>query len=45
MIPQLLKKTKELTFERSYPAPIETVWRAWTEPDLLRQWWGPSNFS
>jgi len=43
MILQLLKKTKELSFERSYPAPIEMVWRAWTEPDLLRQWWGPEH--
>lgn len=41
MILQLFKKTKELNFERSYRAPVATVWRAWTEPDMLRQWWGP----
>lgn len=40
---QLFKKAKELNFERSYPAPIVTVWRAWTEPDLIRQWWGPEH--
>lgn len=41
MILQLLKKKKELSFERSYAAPIETVWRAWTDAEMLRQWWGP----
>lgn len=41
MISQLLRKKKELRFERSYPAPLEAVWRAWTEADQLRAWWGP----
>ena len=40
MILQLLKN-KELTFERTYAASIDAVWEAWTEPELLRQWWGP----
>lgn len=41
MITQLFKKQKQLSFERTYPASIEAVWRAWTEADALRQWWGP----
>jgi uncharacterized protein YndB with AHSA1/START domain len=41
MILQLFKKRKELTFERSYAAPIGAVWDAWTRPDMLREWWGP----
>lgn len=41
MILQLFRKKKELTFERSYAAPIGTVWDAWTRPDMLREWWGP----
>ncbi|MGP4056180.1 SRPBCC family protein [Mycobacterium sp. 4D054] len=40
MLLQLLKP-KNLSFERTYRAPMETVWRAWTDPDILRQWWGP----
>lgn len=41
MIAQLFKKRKELHFERSYPASVDAVWRAWTEADRLRAWWGP----
>jgi uncharacterized protein YndB with AHSA1/START domain len=42
MITQLFKK-KGFTFERTYPANIETVWQAWTQPEMLRQWWGPEH--
>jgi uncharacterized protein YndB with AHSA1/START domain len=38
---QLFKKTKTLDFERTYAAPADTVWRAWTDASLLRRWWGP----
>jgi uncharacterized protein YndB with AHSA1/START domain len=41
MILQLFRGKKELTFERTYTAPIAKVWKAWTRPDLLRRWWGP----
>ncbi len=41
MILQMLRKKKELSFERSYSAPIETVWQAWTQPEMLGEWWGP----
>ncbi|KUI33592.1 ATPase [Mycobacterium sp. IS-1590] len=41
MLMQIFKKTKKLNLERSYRAPIETVWQAWTDPDMVREWWGP----
>lgn len=41
MILELFKKTQEHTFQRTYDAPVGDVWRAWTEPELLRRWWGP----
>lgn len=41
MIAELLGK-KDLRFERSYDAPVDAVWRAWTEADRLRAWWGPA---
>src|SRR5690606_19454002 len=30
--------------ERSFDAPLELVWSAWTESELLEQWWGPKPF-
>ncbi|WP_218013589.1 MULTISPECIES: SRPBCC domain-containing protein [Georgenia] len=30
---------------REIDAPPEEVWRAWSEPDLVRRWWGPTGFS
>ncbi|HJU46018.1 MAG TPA: SRPBCC domain-containing protein [Chitinophagaceae bacterium] len=32
---------KRLTVERSFDAPVEQVWKAWTEAELLDQWWAP----
>jgi uncharacterized protein YndB with AHSA1/START domain len=30
---------------RVFNAPREQVWKAWTEPERLKQWWGPKGFS
>jgi uncharacterized protein YndB with AHSA1/START domain len=30
--------------ERSFDAPLDLVWSAWTEAELLDQWWGPKPF-
>jgi len=40
----LIKKdmaNKRLVIEREFEAPLEEVWRAWTESELLDQWWAP----
>jgi uncharacterized protein YndB with AHSA1/START domain len=34
---------KEVTFERTYEAPVEDIWQAWTNPTMLKEWWGPDN--
>lgn len=33
--------SKKLSIERKFDAPVSLVWRAWTEPELLDQWWAP----
>ena len=30
-----------LALERHYPVSPEKVWRAWTDAQAVRQWWGP----
>jgi uncharacterized protein YndB with AHSA1/START domain len=32
---------KTIHVVREFNAPIEKVWKAWTDPDLLENWWGP----
>jgi uncharacterized protein YndB with AHSA1/START domain len=33
----------ELHITRLVPAPVEEVYRAWTDPEVLMRWWGPVN--
>jgi uncharacterized protein YndB with AHSA1/START domain len=35
----------ELIITRIFDAPRELVWNAWTNPDILMQWWGPKGFT
>jgi uncharacterized protein YndB with AHSA1/START domain len=30
---------------RTFNAPRELVWKAWTTPELLARWWGPHGWS
>ncbi len=36
---------KEVVFERTFNAPLETVWQAWTDPVKIKDWWGPNHVS
>jgi uncharacterized protein YndB with AHSA1/START domain len=30
---------------RVFDAPIEQVWKAWSDPKYVMQWWGPTGFT
>lgn len=34
---------KEVMLERTYDASPEALWKAWTNPSMLKEWWGPNN--
>jgi uncharacterized protein YndB with AHSA1/START domain len=34
---------REIRIERTFDAPRDRVWRAFTDPKLLAQWWGRGN--
>jgi len=36
---------RELVIERVFDAPRELVFRAWTDPQHMAQWWGPKHFT
>ncbi len=34
-----------LVFTRFLKAPLDLVWRAWTEPEMIAKWWAPEPFT
>ena len=35
----------ELVITRIFDAPRELVWRAWTDPEHFKHWWGPKYYT
>src|SRR5690606_22037490 len=35
------KANNQIKVDRSFNAPIDLVWSAWTEAEILDQWWAP----
>ncbi|HSI74623.1 MAG TPA: SRPBCC domain-containing protein [Lunatimonas sp.] len=38
------KKTRTIHVERSFDAPLDLVWAAWTDAEILDQWWAPKPY-
>ena len=38
---QATRQKPFLNLVRAYPVPPEKVWRAWTDPQAVKKWWGP----
>ncbi|MBZ0304302.1 MAG: SRPBCC domain-containing protein [Anaerolineae bacterium] len=38
-------KTHDLVVTRTFDAPVEQVWKAWTDAEDVMQWWGPTGFT
>jgi uncharacterized protein YndB with AHSA1/START domain len=36
-----LREKPSLSLSRRYPVSPEKVWRAWTDPEAVKKWWGP----
>jgi uncharacterized protein YndB with AHSA1/START domain len=36
-----LSEKPSLNLSRSYPVAPEKVWRAWTDAEAVKKWWGP----
>ena len=35
----------DLVVTRIIDAPIDMVWKAWTDPQLVMRWWGPKDYT
>ena len=38
-------KKRDLVVTRVFDAPLELVWKAWTDPEHVMRWWGPDHFT
>jgi uncharacterized protein YndB with AHSA1/START domain len=36
---------REMTITRELNAPVALVWEVWTNPDHIKNWWGPNGFT
>lgn len=36
---------KQIEVTRTFNAPVEMVWKVWTDPELIKRWWGPKHFT
>src|SRR5690348_1037712 len=36
---------RDLVVSRVFDAPVEKVWKAWTDPEHVMQWCGPQGFT
>ena len=41
----VLSPSRTLTISRVVNAPRELVWKVWTDPDHIKNWWGPNGFT
>ncbi len=42
---QKIYAERSITLTRILKAPRDLVWRAWTDTAMLKQWWGPEQFT
>ena len=38
-------KKADLVVTRIIDAPLEMVWKAWTDPEHVKRWWGPKDWT
>lgn len=36
---------EDIVVSRIVDAPVDLVWKAWTEPEYVRRWWGPKDYT
>jgi len=45
MTKNTVNETEPMVITRVFDAPRELVWKAWTDPKYVMQWWGPKGFT
>ncbi len=45
MTKKMVDATERFVMTRVFDAPRELIWKAWTDPKYVMQWWGPKGFT
>jgi len=45
MAENMVSEVERMVVTKVFDAPPELVWKAWTDPQYVMQWWGPKGFS
>ena len=45
MTKSMANETERMVITRVFDAPRELVWKAWTDPKYVKQWWGPKGWT
>ena len=45
MTENTVNEIERMVVTRIFDAPRELVWKAWTDPKYVMQWWGPKGFT
>src|SRR5688500_6087761 len=43
--PATMSTEQDLVVTRVFDAPREMVWKAWTDAEQMKRWWGPKGFT
>lgn len=36
---------KQIEVTKTFNAPVEMVWKVWTDSELVKRWWGPKHYT
>ena len=39
------QRKQDIVITRIFDAPRELVWKAWTDPEHFKRWWGPKDYT
>ena len=45
MTKNTVNEKERMVVTRVFDAPRALVWKAWTDPQYVMQWWGPKGFT
>jgi len=44
-ITNVAPEQRDVVITMTLEAPVEQVWKAWTDPNVVMRWWGPTGFT